>query len=330
MTDAKAVLVKTHNGPKDVVISTVSPQRELGPSEIRVKVHAAGLNSADIMAVNGQHQNSPELPFIPGFEFAGEVIEIGSAVNTCQVGDRVFSGADYGAMSTEKVVDYRLCAPIPDKASYETAATVPVAFGTAYAALRYRANLLPNETLLVMGGGGNIGGGALQLGQLFGARVIASAGGEDGAEKLRLLGADDVIDYHKADVAASVRSLTGGNGADVIFDAVTGKAFSNTYSALAKLGRHIFAGAAGGMPPKPDLMPLVVNTNGLLGVDWQHHVVNQPDHVFEALNVISRWWKKGWITPREPDVRKLSDAQQVFEALAVGEIKSKIVFQTQN
>lgn len=319
-----AVLAKSFKGPQDVEIASLE-RDEIQSNEVRIAIRAAGVNVADLMSVSGTHQDNPPPPFVPGFEAAGEIVGIGAGVEYISVGDRVITSADYGAFASELIADYRLCAPLPKNADFAEGASIPVAFGTAYTALVQRAQLQTSEWLLVMGGGGNIGGGAVQIGQILGARVIAPGGGSESCEKLRTLGADYVIDYRKEDVAEKVREITQGHGADVIFDAVTGKAFKNTHAALAKMGRHITAGAAGGAPPSVDLMPLITNTASLIGVDWQHFVRLEPEVAQEALRAISGWWKRGWIQPPPFETCPLSQARELLQGMENGSTSKKVV-----
>ena len=319
-----AAVAQSFDGPQSVKIDEVNRDK-VSSSEVRVAVRAAGVNVADLMSVSGTHQDNPPPPFVPGFEAAGEVVEVGSEVESISVGDRVMTGADYGAFASELVTDYRLCAHLPDTASFEEGASMPVAFGTGYTGIVQRGRIKANEWLLVMGGGGNIGGAAVQIGQLLGARVIAPGGGSESCEKLLQMGADYVIDYSQEDVFEKVREITKGHGADVIFDAVTGKAFKNTHSALAKMGRHVAAGAAGGAPPSADLMPLITNTASLLGVDWQHFVRLEPEVAQEALSTVSRWWQRGWIQPPSFETKPLSQAKELLQEMESGSIKKKIV-----
>lgn len=324
MTDYMAVVSNSFDGPAGVSLET----RSRAPIEsdwVRIAVKAAGVNAADLMSVSGTHQDTPPPPFVPGFEAAGEIIEVGNAVHDLRPGDRVLSAADHRAFAEELVVDRRLCVSVPDVVAFSTAAAGPVAFGTAFVGLVHRARLEPGEWLLIMGGAGNIGGGALQIGQILGARVIAPGGGDAACAKLRDLGADHVIDYHDQDVAGRVAEITGGHGADVIFDAVTGKAFPSTFSALAKMGRHIIAGAAGGMPADAPVVPLLTRTSALVGVDWQHFVREDPDTAFAALSAIAGWWARGWITPSDPETRPLAEARALLEEMATGSAKGKVV-----
>lgn len=328
MKEYRAILARSFDGPQDVTVGSAE-RKPLGTTEARIAVKAAGVNFADLMSVIGTHQDNPPPPFVPGFEIAGEIIELGADTFGLSVGDRVMSGADYGAFADEIVVDYRLCATLPDDASYAEGAAMPVAFGTGYTGLVQRGRLRAGQWLLVMGAGGNIGGGALQIGQLLAARTIAPGGGAEGCERLMALGADHVFDYRDHDVAEQVRAITDGHGADVIFDAVTGKAFGNTHAALARLGRHVTAGAAGGEPPDAAMMPLITNSAALVGVDWQHFVRLEPDVAQEALGTVARWWKRGWIKPPRFATRPLEEARSVIEDIAEGKVREKIVLTTE-
>ncbi len=205
----------------------------LQPHEARIRVRACGINFADTLIIAGKYQLKPELPFTPGFEAAGEVIETGSEVAHLHRGQRVFtylrSGGGY---AEEAVADAAAMRPIPERMDWVTAGGFAIAYSTSHYALIHRAKLQPGETLLVLGAAGGVGLTAIEVGKLLGARVIAAAGGPEKLAVARRQGADEVIDYQCESIRDRVRDLTGGVGADVVYDPVGGDAFDQALRAV--------------------------------------------------------------------------------------------------
>src|SRR6476661_2429927 len=183
-------------GPPDLLRLEEAARRELAPSEVRIRVHAAGVNFADSLMVGGAYQVKPPFPFSPGLEAAGEIIETGNAVDSLRVGQRSLAVLRNGGGYAEEIVlDAAAAVPIPDAMDFVTAAAFPVAYGTSHLALTHRGHLQPGETLLVLGAAGGVGLTAVEIGKALGARVIAAAGGAEKLAVARSRGADELVDY---------------------------------------------------------------------------------------------------------------------------------------
>ncbi len=320
----RALVCSAYGGPETLAYGErLVP--EPGPGEVRIEVRAAGVNFADVMAIGGIHQNTPPAPFVPGFEVAGFVEAIGSGVDRLSPGNRVIAAAGHGAFADFFVCPASHAARISDEVDFISAATVPIAFGTAYVALVHRAKLAAGEWLFVQGAGGNIGGGALRIGKLLGARTIATAAGPEGCAKVRELGADVAVDHRSEDVPARVRAVTGGRGAAIIFDAVTGDTFPRTLDALAREGRLIVAGAAGGSIPSVSLMELITRHIGLIGVDVDDYLHRDPVVTEEFMSRIADWLGRGMFRTRDAEVVPLSRGAEALERLRAGTAKRKLV-----
>lgn len=320
----KALVCNIYGGADTLTLCSV-PQAALGPGDVRIEIHAAGMNFADVMAVGGFHQNTPTAPFVPGFEVAGVVAEVGTDAGDHKPGDRVFAAFGHGGYAEAVVCPATHAAPIPIDLSFAEAATVPIAFATGYMALIHRSHLRPGQWLLVQGAGGNIGGGALQIGKLLGAQTIATASGAMGCDRARALGADHAIDYRDADVAGRVRELTDGRGVDVVFDAVTGDAFAATLDCLAREGTLVVAGAAGGAIPHVSLMELITRHIALIGVDVDDYLHRDPATTAECLTRLSDWLARGFLKPRSPEIVPLSRGAEALARLAAGQSRGKFV-----
>src|SRR5258705_796329 len=183
-------------GTPDTLRLEEAESPSLSPDEVRIRVRAAGVNFADTLMIAGSYQVKPPFPFIPGLEAAGEVIELGSAVDALRLGQRVLAVLRFGGGYAEEIVlDAAAVVPIPDAMDFVTAAAFPVSYGTSHFALTHRGHLQPGETLLVLGAAGGVGLTAVEIGKAMGARVIAAAGGTEKLAVARSRGAHGPIEY---------------------------------------------------------------------------------------------------------------------------------------
>lgn len=224
------------------------PRPDLRPGEVRIAVHAAGINFPDILMCAGDYQLKPELPFVPGVEVAGEVIEIAEpAAAKLAIGARVIARMRFGGYAEEVVVDARSLSPWPATFDAAEAATYLAGHGTAYHALVERARLEAGEWLLVHGAGGGVGLAAVELGKVLGAKVIATASSDDKLEAARRRGADHLIRYDREPFRDAVKRLTDGRGVDVVFDPVGGEVFEQSLRCIAFGARLLVVGFTGGI-----------------------------------------------------------------------------------
>ena len=251
--------------------------RALQPHQVRIRVRACGVNFADSLMVGGSYQVKPPFPFTPGLEAAGEIVETGGAVAGLRVGQRVLAVLRFGGGYAEEIViNADAVVPIPDAMDFVTAAAFPVAYGTAHFALTHRGHLAPGETLLVLGAAGGVGLAAVEIGKALGARVIAAAGGPEKLAVAREHGADELIDYRAESIRDRVRELTGGLGADVVFDPVGGDAFDQALRAVNWEARMLVIGfAAGRIQAVPANLILVKNIS-VIGVVWGAQAARDP------------------------------------------------------
>jgi NADPH2:quinone reductase len=238
-------------GPADSLRIEEFPAPQAGPGDVLIAVDAASVNFPDNLMINGKYQVKPELPFVPGFEVAGTVLEVGAAVSRVSPGQRVMALVKdgHGAYAEEAVAAENAVAPIPDGMSAVVATAFYSAYGTSCHALVQRGRLSAGETLLILGAAGGIGLAAIEIGKALGARVIAAASGEAKLAAARRHGADEVIDYRSEDLRQRVLALTGGRGVDVCLDGVGGDAFDTVTRTMARKGRLLVVGFASGRIP---------------------------------------------------------------------------------
>jgi NADPH2:quinone reductase len=268
----------------------------LAPGQLRVAVHAAGINFPDILMAAGEYQLKPELPFIPGVEAAGDVVEITGGVDGVAVGDRVIIKLRHGGYSDEVVVTPSQLTPLPRALDYAEGATFLAAHGTAYHALIDRGQLAPGEVLLVHGAGGGVGLAAVELGKLLGAVVIAAASSEEKLAVAQTRGAHHGVLYGREPFRDAVKRITDGRGADVVFDPVGGEVFEQSLGCIAWGARILVIGFTGGIGlAKTNL--LLIKGASVLGVRAGEAVRKNPALGEVRVKALLEWAEAGKIRP---------------------------------
>jgi len=271
------------------------PSPKPGPGEVRIAVHAAGVNFADTLVVKGQYQHKAPLPFSPGMEAAGEVLEVGDGVTTFAVGDRVLAPMRYGAYAEETVFDAAHAVRMPDSMDYVTGAAFPITYGTSHLALTHRTQLRQGEVLLVLGAAGGVGLTAVEIGKALGATVIACASSAEKLEIAKSRGADHLIDYTREDIRERVKELTG--GVDVVYDPVGGDASRAALRCLNFEGRLIILGFAAGEIQQIAANYLLVKNISAIGYSFSMYRFEQPATMRKTLDEICRWHTEGKLKP---------------------------------
>lgn len=323
----KAVLCKRHAGPEALVVETV-PRPALGAGEVRIRVHACGVNFPDTLIIRGKYQFKPDLPFSPGGEVAGEVTEVAPGVTAVKPGDRVAALSVWGGFAEEIVVPENKVTVIPDAMDYPTAAGFLITYATTYHALVDRAKLQPGETLLVLGAAGGVGIAAVQLGKALGARVIAAASSADKLAVARENGADEGIDYVKGDLKQQVRDLTGGKGADVIYDPVGGDATDAVMSAINWKGRLLVIGFASGEIPRLALNRVLLKGCDVVGVFWGAFTEREPERSAANNQALMDLFEQGRIKPLVSATYPLERAADALREIEERRARGKIVLVT--
>ena len=323
----RAVLCREY-GPLEKLEVTELPSPPLAPGAVRVAVHAAGINFADLLIVQGKYQEKPPLPFSPGFEIAGVVTELGPGVAGARLGERVLGIMEHGAYADEAVLPAERVIPIPDGMDFALAAGFPVAYGTSHGALDWRARLRAGESLLVLGAAGGVGLTAVEIGKAMGATVIAVAGGPEKLEIARRQGAHHLIDYAREDMRARIKEITGGRGVDVAYDPVGGDAFDQALRSIAWGGRIIVIGfAAGRIQQIPANIVLVKNCD-VIGFFWGSYRRHRPALVRESLETLLRWFAQGKLKPHVSHRFDLAEAPRAMTLLAERKATGKVVLTT--
>lgn len=298
------------------------PLPEPGPGEARVRIAACGLNFADLLMAAGKYQERPALPFIPGLEFAGTVDALGSGTDGPAIGTRVAIVAGSGGLAEAACVPANRLLVIPDQMSFPEAAAFQIAYGTAHLALGHRARLAPGETLLVLGAAGGVGLTAVEIGKRMGARVIASARGDDKLAAARAAGADHLIDSDTPDLKGALRAL---GGVDVVFDPVGGPAFDAALRATNPEGRLLTIGFASGSVPQIPANLLLVKNLSVIGLYWGGYLAFRPDILTDSMATLFGWYAEGGLRPHISHVLPFDHLPQGLELLRSRASTGKVV-----
>jgi NADPH2:quinone reductase len=322
----RAWRVEVTGEPATALTEADVPAPEPGPGQVLVRVLAAPVNFPDVLLCRGQYQVRPEPPFTPGVEACGEVVALGPGVSGPAVGDRVVGTCvlPHGSFAEQALMDAAVALPAPAGMPVAAAAGFVIAYQTGWFGLHDRARLQPGETLLVHAAAGGVGTAAVQLGKAAGARVVAVVGGPDKAEVARRCGADVVVDRRTEDVVAVVKEVTGGRGADVVFDPVGGDAYAQSTKVVAFEGRIVVVGFASGTMPQPPLGHALVKNYAIIGLHWGLYAQLDPARVRAAHHELVRLAADGAIRPvvgERVDFDGLpAGAQRLSDGLTVGRV----------
>ncbi len=320
----RAVHCKEFGGPETLVIEEAETQKP-GPSQMRIAVRAAGVNFADLLMISGHYQHKPPFPFAPGLELAGEVIECGKDARRAKVGDRVMAGVTHGAYAEEAVAEDSRVFPIPDSMSFEIAAGFMVAYGTSHVGLGHRVGLKKGETLLVHGASGGVGLTAVEIGTVMGATVIAAASSPEKLKVAASRGAEHLIDYSHEDVRERVKKITGGRGADVIYDPVGGDAFDASLRCINWEGRILVIGFASGKIPKIPANILLVKNVSAVGFYWGAYMQKDPQVIYDSFAELFEWFESGRLRPHISDSFAMDDAASALKLVQSRHSTGKVV-----
>jgi NADPH2:quinone reductase len=309
----KAVVCRELGPPESLRLETFT-STPLVPGQVRVAIHAAGINFPDILMAAGEYQLKPPLPFTPGVEAAGEVIEVGGDVAGVAAGDRVIVKLRHGGYTDEAVVTPPQLTPLPSTFDYAEGATFLAAHGTAYHALVDRGRLRPGEVLLVHGAGGGVGLAAVEIGKLLGATVIAAASSEEKLSMAQARGADHLVLYGREPFRDAIKRITDNSGANVVFDPVGGEIFENSLRCIAWGARILVIGFTGGIGLARTNL-LMIKGASVLGVRAGEAVRKNPALGEVRLQALTQWAEAGRVRPNISRRLPLEDFAQAMRLL---------------
>ena len=296
---------------------------------IRISLRASAINYFDSLMISGQYQTKPDLPFVPGSEISGVVINA-PAGSGFQPGDRVMALVDNVGLTRggyAEVADAApgSVAPMPAKMGFDEAAAFTIIFQTGWFGLHRRANLKAGETLLVHAAAGGVGSAAIQLGKAAGAIVIATAGSDEKVEVCRELGADHAINYKTQDFVEEVKKITGGRGADVVYDPVGGDVYDRSTKCIAFEGRIVIVGFTSGRIPQAATNHVLVKNYSVVGLHWGLYSKRAPELIPLATKALFELYEAGKIKPYVSTRLPLSEAPRALTSVAEGKSTGKVI-----
>ena len=313
----KAVLCEKLGRLQDLVVREIDPPGAPGEGQVRVELHARGVSFVDVLMVAGEYHVKPALPFVPGGEAAGVVTEVGAGVEAFSEGDRVLTS---GGCVEEVVVDTRRVTPIPENVSFEEAAAFRSNYTTALYGMQ-RGRLEAGEVLLVHGAAGGVGLAAVDVGKLMGARVIGTASTDEKLKVVKATGADHVINYSDG-FREQVKELTGGRGADVIYDPVGGDVFDESMRCIAPYGRILIVGFTSGRASLAKTNHLLVKDASVIGFTIGALSRLDPARAERNFEVLMGWLATGRVHPyvshRLPLERTAEALQLIIDRKVIG------------
>lgn len=307
-------------------ILTDLPTPHPGPGEVRVTIHACGLNFADLLMVKGTYQATPPAPFTLGMEVAGVVDALGDGVTHLKPGQRVAVFAGSGGLAETGVFPAAVTFPLDDSMSFEDAAAFQIAYGTSHVALDYRAKLQPGENLVVLGAAGGVGLTAVEIGAQMGANVIAVARGADKLAVAEQHGAKHLIDAEAPDLRGALKEL---GGADVVYDPVGGDLFRAAFRASNPEARILTIGFASGDVPQIPANHLLVKNITLMGFYWGGYMGFKPEVILNSMQTLVGWYRDGRIKPHISHTLPLDRAADGLDLLANRKSTGKVVITPQ-
>ncbi|XP_032948028.1 quinone oxidoreductase-like protein 2 [Rhinolophus ferrumequinum] len=307
-----------------LAIEEVAP-RPVRPHEVRVDVHFCGVNFADILVCRGQYQERPHLPFAPGMEFSGTVLETGKDVSTVKEGDGVIGVSDFNSMAEEYIADQKALWQVPERVPLREAAALPVSYGTAIMALEHRARTQPGETVLVTAAAGATGLAVIDVAtNVLQAKVIAAAGSDEKCKLAMQRGAQSSVNYRQGSLKEAVRKLLGSRGVDVVIDTVGGHVFLEALRSLAWEGRIVVVGFSGGTIASVPANLLLLKNISAMGVYWGRYRDQNFPVFSRSLSSALQYCQQGRIQPHIGAVFKLEEVNDAFlhviERKSVGKV----------
>ena len=281
-------------------------------NEVLIKVEAAGVNFPDALMVQGKYQIVMDPPFTPGNEVCGYVEETGEDVDI-KIGTKVIALPPIGGFSEYVSVDKNLVIPVSGKVDSMAGASLPINYGTCYYALKRRAYIQKDETLLVLGASGGIGTATIQLAKIMGVKTICAVGSDEKAEYVQSLGADEVIRYDQVDLKETVKELTDGKGVDVVMDPVGGDVTEQALRATAWNGRLLVIGFTDGNIPKIPLNLTLVKGVSIVGVWWGRWTTTSPEETAEDFKELIEFIENDELVIQPKNIHPIEETSLALE-----------------
>ncbi len=321
----RALLCNDYGPPESLTFEDIDDP-VAGANQVLVDIKAAAINFPDVLVIAGKYQVKLPPPFIPGNEAAGVIASLGEGVSNFKVGDKVIITTPEGGAFAEKyAADVSTVGRMPNGLSFEQGAGFTVTYSTSYHALKQCAQLQAGETVLVLGAAGGVGITAVELAKAMGANVIAAASSDEKLAFAKAAGADEVINYSRASLKDTVKEMTGGAGANVVYDPVGGELAQQAIRATARNGRYLVVGfASGDIPSFPANIALLKEAS-IIGVWWGPWAARNPREQLANVQQLSQLIADGSIEPRVDKSYAIDDFVAAFRAITERRAMGKVI-----
>ncbi|MFM8575515.1 MAG: NADPH:quinone oxidoreductase family protein [Limnohabitans sp.] len=301
------------------------PTPQPGAGEVLLEIQAASLNFPDLLIVQNKYQMKPPLPFVPGSEYAGVVRAVGEGVQGLQVGQAVACLSGTGGFGTHTLAPAKLCMPLPPGFPAVDAAAFIMTYATSHHALIDRGQLRAGDTVLVLGAAGGVGTAAIQIAKAVGAKVISAASTDEKCAMCTAQGADATINYSRENLREAIKTLTEGQGPDVVYDPVGGELAEPAFRSIAWRGRYLVIGFAGGpIPSLPLNLPLLKGAS-LVGVFWGDFARREPKANAAMMGELAQWYAQGKIKPVIDRTMPMGELKAAYARMGSRAVMGKLV-----
>ena len=322
----KAIVCKSYGPPENLVLEDIDDP-VASENEAIVKVYSASLNFPDGLQIQGKYQFQPPMPFTPGSEVGGIIPSVGAGLQGFSVGDRVMATPGIGGLAEQVAVKADGLRKIPDSMDFKTAAGFAMIYTTSYYALKQRAQLKPDETLLVLGASGGVGLAAVELGKVMGARVIAAASSDEKLEFVNRLHPDALLNYSDGELKERVKELTDGRGADVIYDPVGGDLFDQSCRCINWNGRLLVIGFASGRIPEYKANLALLKGASMVGVFLGRFRKEEPQEYENNFAELLQMYDEGKLKPIVTESFAMSDFVDAFNVFTERKVMGKVTLE---
>ena len=302
-------------------IPTPRPQK----GQVLLRIEAASLNFPDLLIVQNKYQMKPDLPFVPGSEYAGVIEAVGEGVTDLKVGQSVACLSGTGGFGTHTLAPAKLCMPLPPGFPAVDAAAFIMIYATSHHALIDRAALKAGETVFILGAAGGVGTAAIQIAKAAGARVIAAASTDEKCALCKSLGADETINYTTQNMREVLKALTDGKGPDVIYDPVGGDFAEPAFRSIAWRGRYLVVGFASGPIPALPFNLALLKGASIVGVFWGDFARREPQANAAMMAELAKWYAQGKVKPVIDRTMPMSDLKAAYAHMGSRGVMGKLV-----
>jgi len=322
----KAIVCKTYGPPENLALEEIDDP-VAAENEAVVQVYSASLNFPDGLQIQGKYQFQPPMPFTPGSEVGGIVTSVGSDIQDFAVGDRVMATPGIGGLAEQVAVKADGLRKIPHSMDFKTAAGFAMIYTTSYYALKQRAQLQPGETLLVLGASGGVGLAAVELGKLMGAKVIAAASSDKKLEFVNRLNPYALLNYADGELKERVKELTGGTGADVIYDPIGGDLFDQSCRCINWNGRLLVVGFASGRIPEYKANLALLKGASMVGVFLGRFRKEEPAEYEKNFAELLEMYDAGKLKPIVTESFAITDFVDAFNVFTERKVMGKVTLE---